>query len=134
MKAWELILDQVDWSEVVQETGWRENPDTYRDIFKIIIYSYIEDLLKWEEYGKDMKIELGKRDNKDTDTESRNNSNEDSNGDSFRYFEDNIFLESNKSRYRSKDYIDNKIDNEEDSDDKDQVDNNSEVIDNWVSV
>ena len=46
MKAWELILDQVDWSEVVQETGWRENPDTYRDIFKIIIYSYIEDLLK----------------------------------------------------------------------------------------
>ena len=81
-----------------------------------------------------MKIELGKRDNKDTDTESRNNSNENSNGDSFRYFEDNIFLESNKSRYRSKDYIDNKIDNEEDSDDKDQVDNNSEVIDNWVSV
>ena len=33
MKAWEMILDQVDWSEVVQEVGGRENPDTYRDIF-----------------------------------------------------------------------------------------------------
>lgn len=26
MKAWELILDQVDWSEVVQEAGGRETP------------------------------------------------------------------------------------------------------------
>ena len=31
MKVWESILDQVDWSEVVQESGGRESP-TYIEI------------------------------------------------------------------------------------------------------
>ena len=134
MKAWELILDQVDWSEVVQEAGGRENPDTYRDVFKTIVHSHIEELLKQEEYGKDMKIEFGKRGDEDTDTESGNDSSEEGGGDGFRYFEDNTFLESDEGGCGSEDYTDDETDYEEDSDDEDQVDDDSEVIDDWVSV
>ncbi len=83
MKAWESILDQIDWSKVMQEAGGREKPDTYRNVFKTIVHSHIEELLKQEEYGKDMKIELGKRDDEDTDTESGNDSSEDGGGDGF---------------------------------------------------
>ncbi len=60
MKAWELILDQVDWSEVVQEVEGRENPDIYRDIFRKIVESHITKLLKQEEYGKDIEIGFSK--------------------------------------------------------------------------
>lgn len=46
------------------EVGGIEKPGTYRDVFKTIAHSYIEELLKQEEYGKDMKIELGKLNDK----------------------------------------------------------------------
>ena len=120
MKAWESIFDQVDWSEVMQEAGGREKPDTYRNVFKTIVYSHIEEQLKQEEYRKDMEIELGKLDNEDTDTESGNDSSEDGDGDSFRHSEDNTFLESDESGYGSEDYTDDETDDEEDSDDEDQ--------------
>jgi len=134
MKAWESILDQIDWSKVVQEAGGREKPDTYRNVFKTIVHSHIEELLKQEDYGNDMKIELGKRDDRDTDTESGNDSSEDGDGDGFRHLEDNTFLESDESGYGSEDYTDDETDDEEDSDDEDQVDDDTEVIDDWVSV
>ena len=119
IKIQELIFNQIDWSEVIQEAGGRENPDTYRDIFKTIIYSHIKKLLKQKEYGKDIKIEFNKRGNKDTDTESKNNNNKEGGGDSFRYFKDNTFLESDKGKYGSEDYINNETNYKEDSDDKD---------------
>jgi len=119
---------------VVQEAGGREKPNTYRNIFKMIVHSHIEKMLNQEEYGKDMKIELGKRDDEDTDTESRNDSSEKGGGDGFRYFEDNTFLESDESGCGSEDYTDDETDDEEDSDDEDPVDDDSEVIDDWVSV
>ena len=46
MKAWESIFDQVDWSEVMQEAGGREKLDIYRNVFKMIFYSHIEEQLK----------------------------------------------------------------------------------------
>ena len=64
----------------------------------------------------------------------RNDSSEDGGGDGFRRLGDNTFLESDESGYGSEDYTDDETDDEEDSDDEDQVDNNSEVIDDWVSV
>ena len=128
MKAWELILDQVDWSEVVQEVGGKENPDTYRDVFKTIVHSHAEELLEEEKYRKDIKIELGKRDDEDTDTESENDSSKDGDGDGFLHLEDNTFLEIDESGYGSEDYIDDETDDGEDSDDEDQVD------DDWASV
>ncbi len=67
----------------MQKAGGREKPDTYRNVFKTIVHSHIEELLKQEEYGKDMKIELGKRDDEDIDTESGNDSSEDGGGDDF---------------------------------------------------
>ena len=134
MKTWESILNQIDWSKVVQEAEGRENPNTYRNIFKTIVHSHIEEMLKQEENGKDMKIELGKRDDEDTDTESGNDSSEEGGGDGFRYFEDNTFLESDESGCGSEDYTDDETDDEEDSDDEDPVDDDSEVIDDWVSV
>jgi len=117
-RAWESVLDQVDWSEVVQEAEGRENPDIYRDVFRKIVESHIEELLKQEESGKDMKIELGKRD-EDTDTESGNDSSEDGGGDGFRDFEDNTFLESEECGYGSEDYTEDETDDEEDSEDED---------------
>jgi len=134
MKAWKSILDQIDWSKVVEEAGGREKPDTYRNVFKTIVHSHIEEQLKQEEYGKDTKIVLGKRDDEDTDTDSGNDSSEDGGGDGFRHLGDNTFLESDESGYGSEDYTDDEIDDEEDSDDEDQVDDDSEVIDDWVSV
>ena len=132
-KAWESILDQVDWSEVVQEAEGRENPDIYRDVFRKIVESHIAKLLKQGEYGKDMEIELGKQD-EDTDTESGNDSSEEGGGDGFRYFENNTFLESDESGCGSEDYTDGETDDEEDSDDEDQDDDDCEVNDDWVSV
>ena len=130
MKAWELILDQVDWSEVVQKAEGRESPDTYRDVFRTIMHSYVEELLKQEKYRKDIKIELG--DDENGDTESENDSSEDGDG------EDNTLLESDESGYGSEDYIDDETDDktkdEEDSDDEDEVDDGCEVIDDWESV
>ena len=84
MKAWESILDQVDWSQVVKDAGGRENPDVYRDGFKMMMESHIGGLLKQAERGKDINIEFGKRDDKDTHTQSG--------GDAFRHFEDNTFF------------------------------------------
>ena len=134
MKAWESILDQVDWSEVVQEVGGREKPDTYRDVFKTTVHSHIVGLLKQEEYGKDVKIEHGKRDDEETDTESENDSSEDGGGDGLRHLDDNTFLESDESGYGSEDYIDDETDDEENSDDEDQVDDDYEVIEDRVLV
>ena len=70
MKAWESILDQVDWFQVVQGAGGRGNPDVYRDGFQMIVEFHIEGLLKQTERGKDINIEFGKRDDENTDTES----------------------------------------------------------------
>ncbi len=134
MKAWESILDQVDWSEVVQDAGGRERPDIFRSVFKNIVQSHIEELLKQEECRKDINIEFSKRDDEDTDTESGNDSSEDGGADGFRHFEDNTFLESEGSGYGSEDYTDDESDDEEDSDDKDQEDDDCEVIDDWESV
>lgn len=80
-------------------------------------------MLKQEEYGKDMKIEL-----------SGNDSSEEGGGDGFRYFEDNTFLESDESGCGSEDYTYDETDDEEDSDDEDPVDDDSEVIDDWVGI
>ena len=128
MKAWESILDQVDWSEVVQDAGGREKPHVYRDVFKMIVESHIGGLLKQNERSKDINIEFGKRDDEDTDT--------DSGEDAFRQFEDNKFLESDESGYGSENYTDDETDDDEDSDDENQVDDECEceVIDDWVSV
>lgn len=60
--------------------------------------SHIEELLKQEEYGKDTKFVLGKQDDEDTDTGSRNYSSEDGSEDGFRHLEDNTFLESGQRR------------------------------------
>ncbi len=114
----------------MQEAGGREKPNTYRNVFKTIMHSHIKELLKQEDYGKDMKIELSKRDDRDTDTESRNDSSKDGDGDGFRHLEDNTFLESDESGYGSEDYTDDETNDEEDSDDEDQVDDDTEVIDN----
>ncbi len=129
-KAWGSILDQVDWSEVVQEAEGRENADIYRDVFRKIVESHITRLLKQEEYGKDMEIEFGKQD-EDTDTESGNDSSEEGGGDGFRHFEDDTFLESDESGCGSEDYTDDETDDEKDSDDEDQEDDD---CDGWVSV
>ena len=134
MKAWESILDQVDWFEVMQKAGGREKPDTYRNVFKTIVHSYIEELLKQEVHGKDMRIELDARDDEDIDIESGNDSSEEGDGDDFWYFEDKTFLESDESRLGSEDYMDDETDDEENSDDEDQEDDDCEVIDNLASV
>jgi hypothetical protein len=134
MKVWESTLDQIDWSKVVQEAGGIEKPDTYRNVFKTIVHSHIEELLKQEEYGKAMKIELGKLDDEDADTESGNDTSEEGGGDDFRHLEDNTFLESDESGFGSEDYTDDEADDEEDSDDEDQEDDDCEVINDWVSV
>ncbi len=87
------------------------------------MHSHIKELLKQEEYGKAMKIELGKLDDEDADTESGNDTSEEGGGDDFRHLEDNTFLESDESGFRSEDYTDDETDNKEDSDDKDHSDN-----------
>ena len=92
----------------------------------MIVESYIEGLLKQAERGKDINIEFRKQDNEDINTESE--------GDAFQHFEDNTFLESNESEYGSEDYTDDETDDEEDSDDEDQVYDNCEVNNDWVSV
>ena len=140
MKVWELTLDQIDWSKVVQEAGGIEKPDIYRNIFKTIVHSHIEELLKQEEYGKAMKIELGKLNDEDTDTESGNDTSEEGGGGDFRHLKDNTFLESDESGLGSEDYTDDETDDEEDSDDEDhsddedQEDDDCEVFNDWVSV
>ena len=109
MKAWESILDQVDWSEMVENGGGRERPDI--------------------NLSKDRNIEFGKGDDGDIDAESGNDNKEDS-GDGFRHFEDNTFLESEESVYGSEEYTDDGTGDEEDSDEDDDC----EVIDDWLSV
>ena len=138
-KAWESILNQVDWSKMVQEVGGRETPGVYRNVFRTIVYSHIEGLLKQEEYGKDIKIEVRKRDDVNIDIESWNDSSEDSGGDASQNFEDHAFLESDESGCGSEDYMDDGTDHEEDSDDvsddeEDSDDGDYEVINDLVSV
>lgn len=86
-------------------------------------------MLKRKKSGKAIKIEFGKRD-KDTDTESGNNNNKDGNGDGFRDFKDNIFLESDKSGFKSEDYINDETNNKKDSNNKDQEDDDYNIINN----
>jgi len=74
-------------------------------------------LLKREEFGKDIKIELGKRD-KNIDIESENDNSEDDGGDNFRDFEDNTFLESEESEYESENYIEDETNDEKNSENK----------------
>lgn len=126
MKVWELIFNQVDWSEMVEEAGGGENPDTYRDVFKMIMHSHIKDPLKQEEDRKDMRIELGKRD--DAGTESWNDSSED--GDNYRHLEDHTILESVESSWGSEDYIDDETDDEENGDDEEDSDDEQDGDDN----
>ncbi len=59
----------------MQEAREREKFDAYRNVFKTIVHSHIKGLLKQKKYEKDMKIELDKRDNKNIDIKSGNNSN-----------------------------------------------------------
>ena len=125
MRAWESILDQIDWSEVVRETGWRRKPNTYRDVFKTIVHSHVEEL-KRKEQKRNMSIERG---DEGTDTDSESDSTVDTGGDGFRDFEDETPLESDESGYGSEDYTDNGTEDDEDSDDKDQEDDESDVID-----
>ncbi len=81
-----------------------------------------------------MKIKLDKWDNENTNTESENDSSENSDRNGFQHLKNNTFLKSNKSEYESEDYTDNKTNDEKDSDNKNQVNDDSEVIDDWVSV
>lgn len=46
---------------MVQEAVRRETPDTYRDVFKTIVHSRVEELLKRRD-RKDIKIEINERD------------------------------------------------------------------------
>lgn len=131
MKAWESILDQVDWSEVMQDAGGRGKPNIYRDVFQTIVQSHVEEQLEQEECRED---EHSKRDEKDSDTESRNDSNEDSARNGFHHFEDNIFVESDKSGFGSEDYADEENDDEEDSDDENQDGDDYEVVDDGDSI
>jgi hypothetical protein len=134
MKAWESILDQVDWSEVMQDAGGRGKPNIYRDVFQTVVQAHVEEQLKQEECREDMIFEHSKRDDEDTDTESGNDSSEDGAGDGFQHFEDNTFVESDESEFGSEDYADDENDDEEDSDDEDQDDDDYEVIDDGVSI
>ncbi len=118
MKAWESILDQIDWSEVVQDVGGRGKPNIYRDVFQTIVQAHIE--------------EDNKEGDEDTDTESGNDS-EDGAADGSQRIED-TFVESDESESGSEDYTDDEDDDEEDSDDEYQNDDDYEVIDNEVSV
>ncbi len=106
---------------MVQEAGEIEKPNTYRNVFKTIVHSHIEELLKQEEYEKAMKIELDKLDNEDTNIESGNDSSEESGEDDFRHLEDNTFLESDESGFGSENYIDDET-NDEDNDDENHND------------
>ena len=107
----------MNWSKVVQKVGGTGSPDIYQDVFKRIIYSYIEEPLRQEE---DKGFELGKRN--DAGIESWNGSSED--GDNVRRLEDDYtFLESVENSWGSEDYIDDETDDEEDShDEEDSVD------------
>ncbi len=49
MRASELILNQVDWSEVVLDVIGKERPAIFRDAFKKILQVRIEELLKQED-------------------------------------------------------------------------------------
>ena len=134
MKAWESILDQVDWFEVMQDAEGREKLNIYRDVFQTIVQAHVEEQLKQEECREDMIFEHSKRDDEDTDTESGNDSSENGVGDGFQHFEDNTFVKSDESEFGSEDYADDENDDEEDSDDENQNDDNYEVIDDEVSI
>lgn len=125
----------------MQKAEERENVNIYRDVFKRIVKSHIEKLLKREEFEKDIKIKLDKRDeNIDIDIESRNDNSENDNENDFRYFENNTFLKSDESECESENYINDETDDEKDSDneidsddekdsnDENQVNDKSEVI------
>ncbi len=134
MKAWESILDQVDWSEVMQDAEGREKLNIYRDVFQTIVQAHVEEQLKQEECREDMIFEHSKRDDEDTDTESGNDSSENGAEDGFQHFEDNTFVKSDESEFGSEDYADDENDDEEDSDDENQNDDDYEVIDDEVSI
>jgi len=99
----------------MQETREREKLNTYRNVFKTIVHSHIKKLLKQEEYEKDMKIELDKRDNKNTNIENKNDSNKNEN--CFRHLKNNTFLKSDESEYKSENYTNDET-NDEDNDDE----------------
>jgi len=134
MKAWEFILDQVDWSEVMQDAEEREKLNIYRDVFQTIVQVHVEEQLKQEECREDMIFEHSKRDDENIDTESGNDSSENGAGDGFQHFEDNTFVKSDESEFGSEDYADDENDDEEDSDDENQNDDDYEVIDDEVSI
>lgn len=134
IKAWELIFDQIDWFKMMQKTKEKENLDIYRDIFKTIVHFYIEKILKQKKYEKNMKIELNKRDNENINIENENNNNEKNNENDFWYFENNIFLKNDESECESENYINNEIDNKKNNDDENQINDNFEMIDDWVSI
>lgn len=58
----------------------------------------------------------------DTESESKNKGNKDVAEDGFRKLAGHSFLESDKSGYRSENYIGGETDDEEDSEDEDQGD------------
>lgn len=90
IKVWKSLLHQVDWSEIVRDVGGRKKPDVYRDVFKMIMESHIEELLNQGEHREDVKIEFGKRDNEDSDTE----------GEGFGHSEDDSCFENDESGQR----------------------------------
>lgn len=93
-------------------------PDTYRYVFETIVHSHIEEFMKQEHDGKDMKIELSQRDDEIVDIDIRNDSNEDDDENGFRHLMNNTFLKSDENEYESEDYTDDKTNNEKDSDEK----------------
>jgi len=100
----------------MQKAKKKEKFNAYRNVFKTIVHSHIERLLKQEKYKKDMKIELDKRDNKNINIESRNDSNENDDKNDFRHLKNNTFLKSDESNYESEDYTNDETNDEEDSD------------------
>ena len=133
MKVWESILNQIDWPKVKQDSGVRESSDTYRYFFETIVHPYVEQLLKQEEYKREMTVEFGDRDYEDTSAESESNSSEGGVEDGSQHFEDNISLDSNDSGIGSGDYIDDGTEDEteddENSEGEDQMDDDFEEID-----
>ena len=82
------------------------------------MHFHIKNLLKEKEYEKDMKIELSKQNNKKIDIKSENNSSEKNDENNFQYFDNSIISKSDESKCKSKDYTNDKTDDNKINDNK----------------
>lgn len=114
----------------MQKTEERENINIYRNVFRKIVESHTKKLLKREEFEKVIKIELDKRDDKNTDIENKNDSRKHDDENNFRHLKNNTFLKNDESEYESENYTDDESDDKKDSDDKNQVNDDFEIINN----